>query len=554
MHEWDETVDFLIIGSGGGGLAAAVSARERGLDTLLIEKMPVLGGSTALSGGVLWLPANPLMSEAGIPDSVEAGLEYFAATVGDAGPVSSVERRRAFIEGGAELVSLLRSKGIPFERADGYSDYYSDAAGGSDRGRTIEPLPFDAKRLGEWRTRVMPGMAKHIGFVVKTNELRKIQYFNRTLRTFIGAGVVAARTWTARILKRDVWTNGAALIGQMLRLALDAGARVWLSTPLERLIVDDDGRVIGVEVTHEGATKRIRALNGVLLAAGGFAHNKEMRAQHSGNQPNDGRWAIANPGDTGEVLRMAMELGLPTVQMDEAWWLPSTRRELGASTLGQIRQRPGGILVDTEGRRFVNEANSMVEVGKAMYARNSVPCWGIADEGYRRRYTNGLTLPGHMPKEWFDNGWVKTADTLEKLATKIGVNPSQLAETVRTFNVHAEKGLDPEFGRGASAYNKAMGDPGFRGNPAVGALSKAPYYAVEIFPADVGTCGGLIANEHGQVLDAEGTAVPGLYATGNITGSVMGRSYLGAGGSIAYTLIFGHLAAKHAATTTGAEA
>lgn len=548
MQQWDETVDFVIVGSGGGGLASAVSARHRGLSALVIEKMPLVGGSTAMSGGVMWLPANPLMAEAGIPDSVESGLEYFAATVGEVGPVSTEERRRAYIEGGSELVTLLRDKGMSFERADGYSDYYSDSPGGNDRGRSIEPKAFDAKRLGEWRSQVMPGMAKHIGFVVKTNELRQIQHFNRTFGNFVRAGMVAARTWGSKALGKDLWTNGAALIGQMLRISLEEGARVWTSTPLERLVVEG-GRVAGVEVTHKGTVKRIGAIHGVLLAAGGFAHNKEMRERFSGDQPNDARWTIANPGDTGEVLAMAMELGLPTVLMDEAWWLPSPRRELGASTLGQVRQRPGGILVDREGRRFVNEANSMVEVAKAMYARDSVPCWGIMDEAYRKRYTNGLTLPGHMPGEWFDNGWVKTSDTIEGLAEQIGVDPTQLAETIRSFNQHAEKGLDPEFGRGASAYNKAMGDSGFRGNPAIGPLAKAPYYAVEIYPADVGTCGGLVTNEHAQVLDVDGAPVAGLYATGNITGTVMGRSYLGAGGSIAYTMIFGHLAAKHAAAS-----
>lgn len=546
MAQWDETVDFVIVGAGGGGLAAAVAARDEGLTTLVIEKQALVGGSTAMSGGVLWIPANPLMHEGGVDDSLEKGLEYFDATVGDAGPASTVARRRAFITGGSNLVGLLRRKGMAFERAEGYSDYYSNSPGGNDRGRSIEPKPYNAKRLGEWQSRLMPGMASHIGFVVKTNELRKIQYFNRSIGSFVGAGVVAARTWMAKLLGRPMLTNGAALTAQMLEISLAAGARVWTSTPLERLVVEG-GRVVGVELTRDGNPMRVRANSGVLLAAGGFAHNKQMREEFSADQPNDGRWAIANPGDTGEVLRMAMELGVPTTLMDEAWWLPSTRRELGGSTLGQARQRPGAILVDNAGKRFVNEANSMVEVAKAMYAKGAVPCWTITDHSYRKRYTNGLTLPGHMPQEWFDNGWVKTADTIEALAEQIGLDPHSLAESIRTFNIHAEKGLDPEFGRGESAYNRAMGDPGYRGNPAIGPLSTGPFYAVEIFPADVGTCGGLVADEHARVLDAHGAPVPGLYATGNITGSVMGRAYLGAGGSIAYTMVFGYLAARHAA-------
>lgn len=546
MTDWDHSADFVIIGSGGGGLTAAIAAAEEGLSAIVVEKQSMIGGSTAMSGGVVWLPNNPLMSEELVDDSFEAGMAYFEDVVGDVGPASSPAKRTAFLTEGSAMVNALREQGVRFERADGYSDYYSNAKGGNEAGRSLEPLPFNARRLGEWRQRLTPGMAKHIGLVVKTNELRAIQYFNRSIPSLLTAAGVFLRTHVSRLLGKDLLTNGGSLMGQMLEIVLANDTPIWLESSADDLIVKD-GRIVGVKVIRDGKILNVEARTGVLIAAGGFGHNSAMRALHSGDQPNDGRWSMANPGDTGEVLRTAMDLGAQTALMDEAWWLPSTIPELGGSTLGQARQRPGAILVDNDGKRFCNEANSMVEVAKAMYDVGATPCWAITDQRYRRRYANGMSLPGHMPKEWFENGWVKTADTIEALAALIEVDPVTLAQTVSRFNDHARVGEDPDFGRGESQYNRCMGDPGHKPNPALGPLEKGPYYAVQIFPADVGTCGGLVADEQSRVLDADLEPIPGLYATGNATATVMGRSYLGAGGSIAYGMIFGFVAARHAA-------
>ncbi len=285
----------------------------------------------------------------------------------------------------------------------------------------------------------------------------------------------------------------------------------------------------------------------MLLAAGGFARNPEMRRKYSGAQPNEAQWTIANPGDTGEVLDAAIRLGAQTDLLDEAWWLPSTVPALGASTVGQARQRPGAIFVNRAGKRFCNESNSYVEVGKAMYANDAVPTWLIFDDGYRRRYAASRSLPGRMPPEWIDQGLIHKASTIESLAGQIGLDAAALTETIRRFNADAAQGLDPDFGRGQSAYNRCLGDPGYKPNPAVGPLDRAPYYAAEIFPGDVGTCGGLITDEAARVLDVDGRPIAGLYATGNITATVMGRTYPGAGASIANTMVFGYVAARHAA-------
>jgi 3-oxosteroid 1-dehydrogenase len=552
--QWDRSVDLLIAGSGGGGMAAALAALDSGIEPLVIEKQALVGGSTGLSGGMVWLPNNPLMRADGIPDSYEDGLAYFDDVVGDIGQPSSPARREMFLTAGYEMINFLMRKGVRLVRCPGWSDYYPNHKGGNEAGRAIEGIPYDAAALGNWSEKVQPSMAKSYGgFVLKTNELRAVQYFNRSPRAFAVATRVFARTRAARLRRRELLTNGASLIGQMLKALIDLCGEppIWTDAAMQDLIVDD-GRVIGARVTHNGASLNVEARKGVLLAAGGFSRNADMRRRYGGDQPNDGRWSIANAGDTGEVLETAMRLGAKTDLLDEAWWLPSIFIADGgdaARALGSGRQRPGAIYVDGTGRRFCNESNSYVEVGKAMYANKAVPCWMVFDEGYIHRYVSGANpfKRRSLPEELIGRGAVLRGNTIGDLARQMEVPSGALEQTVKRFNGFAAKGLDPDFGRGQSAYNDCLGDPGYRTNAALGPLDKAPYYATRVVPADVGTCGGLVANEYAQVLDENDRVIEGLYATGNITATVMGRNYLGAGGSIAYTMVFGYVAARHAA-------
>jgi 3-oxosteroid 1-dehydrogenase len=402
-------------------------------------------------------------------------------------------------------------------------------------------------------------MAKNYGFVIKTNELRAVQYFNRSPRSFAIAMRVFLRTRAARLRNREVLTNGASLIGQILKALMDFGGGspeppIWTDTAMDDLIVED-GRVVGARETRDGTTMSVEARKGVLLAAGGFSRNADMRRRYSGDQPNEGKWSIANAGDTGEVLQTAMALGAKTDLLDEAWWLPMVFiQDPGAASLGSGRQRPGAIYVDGTGKRFCNESNSYVEVGKAMYANKAVPCWQVFDEGYVRRYVSGANplKKRSLSESLIEQGAVKRASTIADLARQMDVPADALEQTVKRFNEFAAKGLDPDFGRGQSAYNVCLGDPAYKPNAAVGPLDSAPYYATRVFPADVGTCGGVITNEHAQVLNEQDQVIEGLYATGNITATVMGRNYLGAGGSIANTMIFGYVAARHAATANPA--
>jgi 3-oxosteroid 1-dehydrogenase len=550
MTTWDKSVDLVIAGSGGGGLVAAIAAIDEGLEPLVLEKQEIVGGSTGLSGGIVWLPNNPLMRADGIADSHEDGLAYLEAVVGDVGPASSPERREMFLRAGSEMISFLQRKGVQLVRCHGYADYYSNRAGGSAAGRSVEGVPYDAAELGAWAQKLAPSLAKGFGYVVKTNELRSLQYFNRSPESFAVASKVFLRTRIAKMRRKDLLTNGASLIGQLVKvlMVLAGEPPIWTGTPMEDLVVED-GRVVGVRVEKDGQPMAIEARRGVLLAAGGFGHNADMRRAHSGDQPNDAQWSIANPGDTGEVLQSAMRLGAKTDLLDEAWWLPSTSRTVGAAaaSIGQARQRPGAIFVDSTGRRFCNESNSYVEVGKAMYANKAVPCWLVFDEGYVRRYASTANpLQRGLPQEPIDSGAIRKADTLEALARAIDVDPDGLVQTVARFNEYARKGLDPDFGRGQSAYNDCLGDPGFEPNHALGALDRAPFYATEIYPGDVGTCGGVVTDQYGRVLDERDRPIPGLYATGNITATVMGRTYPGAGASVANTMVFGYVAARHA--------
>ncbi|KAA9159585.1 FAD-binding protein [Amycolatopsis acidicola] len=547
MPEWDSVYDFVSVGSGGGGLVGALRAADAGFSALVLEKQALVGGSTAMSGGMVWLPVNPLL-RAG-EDSYEDGMAYFEEVVGDSGPGSSRERRHAYLTDGPRMITFLQGAGMRFKRCDGYPDYYDNRKGGKAAGRSIEGLPYDGRRLGEWRHKLQPGLAASIGFPAMTEEIPAMMHFNRSLGSLRVAGRIALRGLVSKIRRKPLLTNGSSLVGQLVERAVERRVPIWLETTVDDLVVED-GKVTGVRITRDGVAKNIQARKGVLLAAGGFAHNEKMRREHGGEQRTTGEWSMSNPGDTGEVLATAMALGARTDLLDEAWWLPNPSSYFGMSALNSARQRAHTIYVDEAGKRFCNEANSYVEVGKAMFARDktarAVPCWLVFDDNYRRKYTHSQTSVGRLPKEWLASGKIKKGATPAELAAACGIDPAGLVSTVESFNVHAAKGEDPEFGRGESAYNRHLGDPGNKPNPALGPLDRAPFYALRIYPSDVGTCGGLVTDEHARVLGEAGEPVPGLYATGNITSTVMGRTYLGAGGSIGNTMVFGFVAAEHA--------
>jgi 3-oxosteroid 1-dehydrogenase len=557
------TTDAVIVGSGGGGLCAALVARSRGLDVLVVEKTELIGGSTAMSGGGVWVPNSPVMRADGVRDSVDDALAYLDAVIGDSGPASSPARRSAFVETAPQMMAFLQDHGVPFEHSYGYTDYYDDLPGARRESRTHETVPFDTNTLGPWKSKLRPGQTAGLGLVGSSPELTKMSYYNRhPVNALVGLRVLL-RTYGSRLRGQALVANGAALVGRMLRGALESGAPVWTEAPVTSLEVED-GAVIGVVVQKDGRERRIAARRGVLLAAGGFARNDEMRQRYDGaDGPGTAAWSAANPGDTGEVIQMAMALGAAAEVLDATIWLPMQRMPDGSppppypvrrvAAFSRARWRPGTIIVDASGRRYADESTNYMEFGKQMLARNrevrAVPSWLLFDDSFRRRSLFGV-VPGRLPEQWISDGFVVRAGTVAELGARCGVDPAQLEATVERFNACARAGVDPEFHRGESAYDAFMGDPRQRPNPCLAPLDRAPYYAAAIFPSDIGTCGGLLTDDHARVLRGDGAPIAGLYATGNTSAGVMGRGYVGAGASIGPTMTFGYIAMNHIADRT----
>ena len=557
---WDEVVDFLVVGSGAGAVCAALCVQDRGLSSLIVEKREVFGGTTGYSGGVAWIPNNPLMARDGVRDSYERSRRYLDAAVWYDGPATSAARREAFLRTGPEVVEYMEGKGMKFGRPDGYSDYYDDLPGGEPRSRSVIAQRFDLNELGEWKHRL--AVNKGPPFRIGMDELSSLLLVRRTWSAKWKALGVGARLLWQALTGRDVRGAGAAWQGRMLQIALRERIPFRLNTPVHRLI-HDRGRVTGVEVACDGKPLRIRTRQGVLINAGGFARNAEMRRQY-GRQPSSIDWNAVSPGDTGEMIQEAMELGAATDCLDEAWWGITSRNVNGGLPEGAIAADgtpmpfghhfdisfPHVILVDSNGQRFANEAGSYMELGQRLYARleelgKPLPAiWAIIESRHRKRYPWGSVL-GKTPKSWFDSGYMKRADTVEALAQQCGIDSLGLRSTVDRFNDFCKSGIDKDYGKGAKAFDRCHGDPTVIPNPNLGPIERAPFYAVAIYPGDVGTCGGLVTDEHARVLRSDGVPIEGLYATGNSTASVVGRSYPGAGASIGPALVFGYRAAQH---------
>jgi 3-oxosteroid 1-dehydrogenase len=553
MPDWDLTTDAIVIGSGAAGLCGALTARSLQLEVLVVEKSEYIGGTSASSGGCIWAPCNPLMQAAGLPDSAEDALNYLSAVAGTPGAASSVERRRAFVTSAPRMVTLLKKLGIPLYRGD-YPDYHSNLSGASERGRNFEVGFFDARRLGHWADKIPVNTYPGYGEIGSATEQATMLYFNKTLKGLITLVRVRSRTIAGRLRRKTMVSNGGAMIGHMLLAALKMGAQIWTGAPLQELVVED-GAVIGVVIRANGAEVRVGARHGVLLAAGGFSRNVEMRTRYGGDIAGSADWSMTNLADTGEVLQMAMDLGAATDLMDAAFWVPTMRFPDGSlprysprhtKAFGRSRWRADSIIVDASGQRFADESMSYVELGQLMFARHrertAVPSWLIFDDDFRRRCPFGM-IPGRMPESWVSDGFVKRAASLDDLARQCGIDPHGLRSTAEKFSSYARIGVDGDFQRGDSVYDRFMADPpGRRPNRCLAPIERAPFYAVAIIPGDVGTLGGLVTDVHARVLDGGGEPIPGLYAAGTISAAVSGRGYLAVGGSLGDACTFGFLA------------
>ena len=544
--DWDHTYDYVVVGSGAGGLLSGLIAADRGHRALVIEKEPAWGGSSAYSGGGMWMPNNPLMRRDGAGDSRERALTYMNAVISDVGPASSQQRREAYVDHAPRVVEYLEGKGMPFARAPRYPDYYPDAPGGMI-GRGVEVLPYAGRKLGPWAS-TQARMANAPGIAMRSNDAQYLSLAFRTWAGFRGTMRVIWRTVTWSLLGRKPLGIGAALTGRLMRAYLDHGGEVWLESPLREIIVDEHDRVVGVEIEREGRRQRIQARVGVMLASGGFAKGAEFRRRY---QPVGADWSSANPGNTGDGIAAGERIQAGIALMDDAWWGPTFMLPGGMPMFSVFdRSLPHCIMVNEQGQRFANESASYVDVGHAMLDLNKggepPPVWLIMDSRYMRRYIFAMAPPGMTPRSYYQSGFLKRASTIEDLARQCGIAPAGLAETTARFSEFAKRGEDPDFERGANAYDNYYGDSRNRPNPNLGAIDKAPFYACRMVPGDLGTKGGLLTDEHARVLRDDGRVLAGLYATGNTTASVMGRTYPGPGSTLGPSTTFGLIGTNHA--------
>ncbi|MEZ0580756.1 3-oxosteroid 1-dehydrogenase [Nocardioides sp. MH1] len=540
-------VDVVVVGAGGAGMSAALAAGRRGLDTILLEKSAYFGGSTARSGGGVWIPGNYALKAAGEDDDLASSKLYLDSIVGAA--VSKV-RRDTYVERGAEVMDFLKENTpVRFTWVPEYADYHPEAPGGRPRGRTVEPVPIDARFLGDELERLHPPYTKAPANLIVTQAMyRRISLGLRTIKGPVTMFLVVFRRLVSMLLGRKMYAMGNAIAIGLRKGLMDAGVPVHYEQELTDLLLEG-GRVVGVAVEHDGVRHEIRARRGVILGSGGFERNAELRAKFL-PQPTSEEWSTGSQFNTGAGLEAGIAAGAATDVMDDAWWGPTIPLPNGPWFCLAERNLPGSIMVNQAGERYMNEALPYVEAVQEMYkvehaGVRTVPSWMIIDQRYRNRYLfAGLGPRQPFPGRWYKSGTIKKGATIEELAAEIDVPADALRATLERFNGFAVSGVDEDFHRGESAYDKYYSDPTVKPNPSLHVIDQAPYYAVKIVPGDLGTKGGLLTDEHARVVRPDGSVIPGLYAAGNVSSAVMGYTYAGPGATIGPALVFGYLAAE----------
>lgn len=550
--------DVVVVGSGAAGLSAALTCRAAGLSVAVLEKTDLYGGSTAVSGGAVWIPDNPHMAGVGHTDSRERAMRYLRATVGARLPEAMVE---AFLTEGPKMVSFLEANSECRFIARAVSpDYQPELDGGSQGGRTIDPAPFDGRRLGPLFKYLRPPIHSFLalgGMMVGRKDIDALLGMRRSWKAMkYSIGLVARYA-----LDRLRWPRGTrllmgnALAAALLQSARNATVALHRQVNVLRLLQDADGHVRGVEADTPEGKMVFRARHGVVLASGGFAQNAAMRAKHLPHA-NVHR-SMAPEGSTGDGAKLAGALGgqLAEGNHGAAFWAPVSimRERNGVETvyphLVMDRQKPGIMAVNAAGRRFANEASSYHDFVAAMQrAHTSSPCipaWLICDAHFLRLYGLGLVRPQAMRLHRFlDSGYLLRADSVADLAKLIGVPAGALEQSVARMNEAAQCGIDEDFGRGHSAYDRYLGDAAHRPNPCLGPIRRAPFYAVQIWPGDIGMATGLRVDAQTRVLNAQDQPIAGLYACGNDMNSIMAGTYPSAGITLGPALTFGYVAGQ----------
>ncbi|MCE8043970.1 FAD-dependent oxidoreductase [Halomonas daqingensis] len=557
----DLRCDVLVIGAGAGGLSTAITAAKQGLEVIVLEKAEVFGGTTAFSGGVLWIPGNHHGRAQHPGDTREAARDYLRGEAGDCFDAEAVE---AFLDKGPEMVEFFeRETAVRFVPTL-YPDYHPTRPGGVDIGRSILAAPFDLRELGQEMRRMRPPLETitFIGMMFNSSNADLKHFFNAT-RSLTSFGYVVKRLAIhlkelARYRRGVNVTSGNALAARLAKSALDLGVPVHTGAPARELL-QAEGRVHGARAEIEGREVTIAARRGVVLACGGFAQDLErIRRVYPHLQRGGEHHSPVPESNTGDGLAMVEALGVPVTcdYPQAAAWMPTSLVPRKGGGVGKFphlldRYKPGVIGIGPEGQRFCNESESYHDVGAAMleHCRDELThMWLICDQACLSQYGLGYAKPAPMPVGGLiRNGYLKRGRTLAALAQQIGVEPGRLEHTVAEYNAGAAVGEDRQFGRGTTSFNRYLADPQHRPNPCVAPIHKAPFYAVKVYMGDLGTFDGIRTDVYGRVLDGTGEGLPGLYAVGNDRRSIMGGSYPAAGITLGPIMTFGYITGRHLA-------
>jgi succinate dehydrogenase/fumarate reductase flavoprotein subunit len=557
-----QTCDVLVIGAGAGGLATAIVAKKQGLDVIVVEKEAFFGGTTAFSGGVLWVPCNPQASASGIQDSREAARTYLRNETGDYFDAEAVD---AFLDNAPAMVSFFERETTVKFMPTLYPDYHPDVAGGVDIGRSILAAPFDIRQLGADMARLRPPLKTitFIGMMFNSSNADLKHFFNATksLTSFIYvARRLATHIKELLFYRRGInVTSGNALAARLAKSALDLGIPIHTQTAARQLL-QERGRVSGALLNSVHGEWRIDARCGVVLAGGGFSHDlQRLKQAYPHVKRGSEHFSPVPSGNTGDGARMAEAVGgqLEIRFKDAAAWMPVSKVPMGDGRFTAFphlldRYKPGVIGVLRNGQRFTNESNSYHDVGAALIRACADECetamWLVCDAQAMAKYGLGYAKPAPMPLgPLLRNGYLLKGDSLAELARQAGIEAAGLEQTVRQYNLGAEQGEDREFGRGSTCFNRYLADPQHQPNPCVAPIGKGPYYAVKVIMGDLGTFDGIKTSVVGEVLNEAGAAIPGLYAVGNDRASIMGGNYPGAGITLGPIMTFGYLTAQHLA-------
>lgn len=556
--------DCVVVGAGGAGLSAALFAALEGARVLVLESTPFVGGTTAWSAGTSWVPLSRHAAGVAPEDHLRAAREYLDAAVGELSPA---DLREAFLQQGAAAVECLETRTElhyrPYAR---HPDYLSDLPGSTLCGRALEPLPLDGRRLGPWLHLLRPPIAEFTvlgGMMVDRTDIAHLLGMTRSWASFRHALRILSRHALDKLLhpRSTRLVMGNALIGRLL-LSLMAHERVslWTQAELSDLGPHADGlRTLEVRLGGEALRVRTRA---VILASGGFNRHPERRAQWLPGIPAD--WSPAAPGHTGQAQDLALRAGacMGPIHGTAAFWAPVSRRQRADGSMAVFphfvmdRAKPGMITLNAKGERFLNESTSYHLFGLAMQAAQApahpMDAWLVADARALRAYGMGMVRPGGKGLAPFlADGYLIEAMTLTALAEKTGMDAEVLQATVRRFNALADQGRDDDFQRGLTAYQQNLGDPDWPGHPNLGPMKEAPFYALRLYPGDIGACTGLLTDAQARLLDAKGQPLPGLYAVGNDMQSIMGGVYPAPGITIGPGMVFAWIATRALSPANG---